>query len=122
MKDIHIVYKKEAETPLQALVRFRESEQIPQSVPLTYAGRLDPLAEGVLVVLSGEAVHEKDLVNKLDKEYESEFLFGIKTDTYDLLGIPKEINTTPPTIESVVEKITTLVGHHYFPYPPYSSK
>lgn len=122
MKDIHIVYKKEAETPLQTLIRFRQTEQIPQAVPLTYAGRLDPLAEGVLVVLSGEAVHEKDLVNKLDKEYEAEFLIGIKTDTYDLLGIPKEINTTPPTIESAVEKINSLVGCHYFPYPPYSSK
>ena len=53
---------------------------------MTYAGRLDPMASGVLLVLAGEETKNKDKYLGLDKEYDFEILFGFATDTYDILG------------------------------------
>ena len=80
------VYKNEGETPLQALDRTRLEHGIEDSVPMTYAGRLDPLAEGLLLILTGEDVHKKDEYNGLSKVYEFTILFGVATDTGDILG------------------------------------
>ena len=46
-----LVYKNIGETPLEAIERAREEENISTDVPITYAGRLDPMAEGLLLVL-----------------------------------------------------------------------
>ena len=58
---------------------------------MTYAGRLDPMAEGALIVLARNAIYEKERYLKMDKEYEGEILFGFETDTYDALGMPEKI-------------------------------
>jgi tRNA pseudouridine55 synthase len=57
---------------------------------MTYAGRLDPLASGVLLVLTGEECKKKDKYLGLDKEYELTILFGFSTDTMDVLGLIEE--------------------------------
>ncbi len=88
-----ILYKKEGETPLECINRSKEEGAIPKDVKATYAGRLDPMAEGLLIVLVGEAVHEKEKYLKLSKEYEVEVLLGMSTDTGDVLG---EIQDTKP--------------------------
>jgi tRNA pseudouridine55 synthase len=59
---------------------------------MTYAGRLDPMASGLLLILTGDETKNKEKYLKLDKEYKFEVLFGFATDTYDLLGIPKVNN------------------------------
>lgn len=81
-----ITYKKIGQTPLMALeaLRFEHPEWV--GLPMTYAGRLDPVAEGVLLVLVGEDCKEKDKYLGFTKEYELSILFGFDTDTYDLLG------------------------------------
>ena len=76
MKNIINIYKKAGETPLEAINRLRSRRPEYQDVKITYAGRLDPLAEGVLILLAGDAVYEKEKYLKLDKEYEAEILFG----------------------------------------------
>ena len=53
---------------------------------MTYAGRLDPMASGLLIVLAGEETKNKEKYLNLDKEYLFEVLFGFKTVTYDFLG------------------------------------
>ncbi len=53
---------------------------------MTYAGRLDPMASGVLLVLAGDEAKKKEKYLKLDKEYKFQVLFGFATDTYDILG------------------------------------
>ncbi|MCC6323703.1 hypothetical protein IT400_02835 [Candidatus Nomurabacteria bacterium] len=54
---------------------------------MTYAGRLDPMAEGLMLVLTGDDCVKKDEYTNLEKEYEVTVLFDFSTDTYDLLGI-----------------------------------
>ena len=96
MKKIFLLNKKEGETPLECLEGFRQEnikkKKIDKNIKMTYAGRLDPMASGLLLVLLGEETKNKEKYLKLDKEYEFEILFGFATDTYDILGIPKVNN------------------------------
>ncbi|HEY5588690.1 MAG TPA: hypothetical protein VIK86_07020 [Candidatus Paceibacterota bacterium] len=84
---INIVYKKRGQTPLDCINEVKKSNPELLHLPLTYAGRLDPLAEGVLLILIGDECYKKDEYLALPKEYEVTVLFGFATDTYDLMGL-----------------------------------
>jgi len=83
--------KKTGETPLECLERFRIANPEYKNDKLTYAGRLDPLASGLLLVLTGDECKNKDKYLSLDKEYELTILFGVATDSYDILGLIEEV-------------------------------
>jgi tRNA pseudouridine55 synthase len=51
-----------------------------------HAGTLDPIAEGLLIVLLNKAVKLSQYFLSLDKEYVTRIRLGITTDTYDLDG------------------------------------
>ncbi|MDI6740828.1 MAG: tRNA pseudouridine(55) synthase TruB, partial [Candidatus Edwardsbacteria bacterium] len=51
-----------------------------------HAGTLDPLAAGVLIVLTGQATRIARYLEELPKEYRAVIRLGIETDTYDLAG------------------------------------
>jgi tRNA pseudouridine(55) synthase len=113
------VEKKEGETPLQALERYRSKRPDLAGIPMTYAGRLDPMASGLLVLLIGEECKNRDAYTGLDKEYEFEILFGAATDTGDILGLLKEFSMIQPGVpyEEIIQE-----GVYTLPYPAYSSK
>jgi len=83
---IIVAYKKLGQTPLECLNDLKISRPDLADLPLTYAGRLDPMAEGLMLVLVGDECKKKDQYLGLDKTYEFEILVGFSTDTYDLLG------------------------------------
>ncbi|MEX0934206.1 MAG: hypothetical protein WDZ42_00215 [Candidatus Saccharimonadales bacterium] len=123
MKLVFPLYKRRGETPLETLERFRANNSEYEGVPLSYAGRLDPAASGVILVLAGEKCKEKEKYIKLPKEYRAEILLGIQTDTYDLLGVAQK--THPPEMfdsDLYVDITERFKGSHMWPYPPYSSK
>ncbi len=80
------IYKKKGETPLECIGNLKKQDENLKLLSMTYAGRLDPLAEGVLLILVGDEVNNKNEYLKLPKEYEVDILFGFGTDTYDLMG------------------------------------
>jgi len=82
--------KKTGETPLECINRFKVENPEYEGEKMTYAGRLDPLASGVLLVLTGEECKKKEKYLNLDKEYELTILFGFSTDTMDVLGLVEE--------------------------------
>ncbi len=134
------IYKKIGETPLEALTRLRENVPEYKEETLSYAGRLDPMAAGVMLVLAGEANKQREKYLNLEKDYSAEILFGISTDTYDTLGLitqmsrvtldntaqPEEENMSRVTLdifeEQVGEKIKEMKGTFSQKYPEYSSK
>lgn len=122
---IYNVYKPAGYTPLQALDMLRTKAGIPEETPLTYAGRLDPMAEGLLLVLAGEAVHRKDEFLRLDKTYVVTALLGVETDSFDLLGIPKQVipHLTSPTLgeEQIQRVLASYIGEVTLSLPLYSS-
>ena len=126
MSQILNLYKERGETPLARLDRLRDSYRKYLSSTLSYLGRLDPMAEGVLLV----AVDEENLNRKqylaLPKVYEVDILLGVSTDTYDVLGKITDIisrTTHPrPHILELGAFLETKVGAQIQKYPPYSSK
>ena len=116
---MHIVYKEVGETPLQCLQRLLNTAKN----TYTYAGRLDPMAEGLLLVLENEECKQAKQYHNLTKAYTYSFITGISTDTYDCLGKITDIdNNKKPLDKEVRQAIGDLINTQTFPYPPYSSK
>lgn len=119
MQRVLNLYKKEGETPLERIGRFKDENPQYKDEKMTYAGRLDPMAEGVLLVLVGEECKNKDKYLSLYKEYEFEILQGFQTDTYDILGLPKQKSWASDT--QLFVDWSSLIGNIKLEYPPYSS-
>lgn len=120
---MYLLYKKKGETPLECIERLRFEKKIDSKIPLTYAGRLDPMAEGLLVCLSGQECKEKDKFTSLSKTYIFEILVGFSTDTYDILGlITNNMRKCHIIEDEFIEKLNLFLGTHIQKYPPYSSK
>lgn len=121
-----ILDKEAGETPLECIERFRALNIEYRMLPMTYAGRLDPMAEGVLLVLVGDECKNKDKYLKLDKEYEVEVLFGFETDTGDVLGKVKsqksEVKTESQNFKVLNIELQKFKGKFVQEYPAYSSK
>lgn len=118
------VYKPLGWTPLHALSRLKLTSPALQGKKLAYAGRLDPMAEGVLLVLVGEECKKREHYQQLPKKYEVTILFGFSTDSYDLLGkvtTTKQIANSNTLLHAAQRKISDLLGKYTQPFPPYSS-
>jgi len=121
------LYKEKGETPLERINRFKFGNPEYNKVKMTYAGRLDPMAEGVLLVLSGEEIKNKQNYLNLKKEYETEILFGFSTDSFDALGIVTN-DSRREEIEKIEEgffsqdTLNKFTGKFSQKYPPFSSK
>ena len=104
------------------LDRFRVEHPQYREDRLTYAGRLDPLAEGLVILLSGDDLHRKNDYVSLDKDYEVTFIIGCATDTYDALGIAGDFVPFQVSVEDLRHQIVNMIGPMQQAYPPYSSK
>lgn len=125
-KNLIVLNKKEGETPLEALEVFRRKNKKYKDAKMTYAGRLDPMASGVLILLADEEIKDKEKYLKLDKEYEFEVLFGFATDTYDILGKVKlarqDLASKKELEKKIKENLKYFTGKFIQKYPIYSSK
>jgi len=122
-KDVHLVYKKLGETPLECIGRFRIENPEYMDSKITYAGRLDPMAEGLLILLTNEKVNEKQKFLDLTKTYQFEILWGFKTDTLDLLGrVVKKSDSLEFKEVAIKEYLNKSIGKFEQIYPVYSSK
>ena len=123
MNTVVNLYKRVGETPLEALTRLRNENPLLKDQKMTYAGRLDPMAKGVLIVLVGDAVYDKDNYTALPKKYDFELLLGVETDTLDVLGCVEKIeNTAFPSKEELEKAMSLYRGVIDQKYPLYSSK
>lgn len=117
------LYKNLGETPRERLERLRNQKPLYEREVLSYAGRLDPMAEGVMLCLVGAANKRREEYLDLSKEYVVDILFGASTDTYDVLG--KVMNTgdsaaiTKVAVENCLNQFRGRVSQEY---PPFSSK
>ncbi|TSC70917.1 MAG: tRNA pseudouridine55 synthase [Parcubacteria group bacterium Gr01-1014_46] len=121
-KDVYVVYKNLGETPLECIQRFKKNKPEFGSSSVTYAGRLDPMAEGLLILLTNEKVNEKEKYLDLPKTYEFEVLWGFETDTLDILGKISNSKFQISKQEEVEDYLKKTVGKFEQKYPDYSSK
>lgn len=117
------VYKFSQETPLACIHRTKQAFPYYEDLPMTYAGRLDPMAEGLLILLAGEECKQKDTYLQLEKVYTVDILLGVGTDTHDLLGVVTEqkqvIGSWKDNFDALLAE---FVGVQNQQYPVYSSK
>ncbi|KKS29971.1 MAG: tRNA pseudouridine synthase B [candidate division WWE3 bacterium GW2011_GWE2_43_18] len=89
-----------------------------------HAGTLDPMAEGVLIVLTNDDTQKQAKFMEMEKEYIAEIAFGAETPTYDLEILP-HLNTEPKS-EELFEKLREILpmftGEIEQSVPPYSAK
>jgi len=57
----------------------------------THTGTLDPMAEGVVIVLTAEDRFQKANFSDWKKTYQFEIMLGVDTDSLDLLGLSTKI-------------------------------
>ncbi|MFA5838885.1 MAG: hypothetical protein WC849_03035 [Candidatus Paceibacterota bacterium] len=122
MKKVLNLYKKIGETPLKRLDRFKTKNPKYQKEKMSYVGRLDPMAEGVLLVVVGEENKKREKYLNLDKEYEFEALLGIKSDTYDILGLVEFVKNEQKEKTNIETELLKFVGKRKQKYPMFSSK
>ncbi|HEV8666445.1 MAG TPA: hypothetical protein VN665_01175 [Candidatus Paceibacterota bacterium] len=117
------LYKELGETPRERLERLRTQKPHFEHEVLSYAGRLDPMAEGVMLCLVGSANSRREEYLNMNKEYTLDVLFGFETDTYDLLGKVIESGEVEHiTKGSINTALNEFRGKLNQEYPPYSSK
>ena len=81
------------------------------------------MASGKLLVLIGDECKRQSEYHGLDKEYEFSVLFGISSDTADVLGRLRTLSLVPTvSSEQLAEVAEDLVGDIELPYPHFSSK
>lgn len=88
-----------------------------------HAGTLDPLAEGVLVVLTDKDTKRQEEFMKKDKVYEAEVLLGAFSESFDLEKPPTFSEIAPVLDQAKLEAIlNSMHGELTLPAPIYSAK
>ena len=100
MNTIILINKPISLTPLQAIRRLQSLHPELEGEKIGYAGRLDPMAEGLLLLLVSDENKKRKEYERLPKTYEFEVLLGIETDSYDVLGIITKVDATSLKIEN----------------------
>ena len=70
-----------------------------------HAGTLDPFAEGVLMLCTGEYTKKVESFMDKEKEYEATIKLGIETDTLDLTGKITKKNLIPNLTSKKINKV-----------------
>lgn len=87
---IHLVHKTVGQSSFDVIRGFkhRAFEAGQKKLALGHGGTLDPFADGLLLVLAGQATRLMELMHPLPKTYLAEVAWGIETDTCDRQGQP----------------------------------
>ena len=116
------IYKEKNWTSFDVVAKVRNLLKVKR---VGHAGTLDPLAEGVLVVLTDFDTKKQDDFLKMSKEYITEIAFGAESPTYDLEMVPvfvgKQVNAKE--LKDLIDKILPkYIGEFEQTAPPYSAK
>lgn len=114
-------FKPLGKTPLDVINQIKLKNPHLKNTKMAYAGRLDPLANGVLLILVGEECKNRDFYQNLKKNYEFELLLGLSTDSFDSMGIVTNLPVTTDKFDDLEKIKMAILGIKEQEYPPYSS-
>lgn len=89
---LYLIHKPVGATSFQLVQAFMADEakdaaaERRKPLPLCHGGTLDPFAEGLLLMLVGQATRLMDLFHAAPKVYEADLAWGLETDNGDLNG------------------------------------
>lgn len=112
-------YKPRGKTSFQIVSLVR---RLTQTKRVGHAGTLDPMAEGVLVVLLGRATKLSERLMASEKTYRGEITLGLRTETADITGRILEEKIVPLlSSDQITESLQSFVGKIVQKTPPYSA-
>src|SRR2546430_9112790 len=92
-------------------------------LPACHGGALDPFAEGLLLILAGQATRLMDLLHPVPKTYVAEIAWGSETDSGDFLGqmtkSSKSLTVTSAQLDAALQQ---FLGWHEQVPPATSNK
>ena len=89
---------------------------------ISYIGRLDPLASGIIIYLEGDELKDRDKYMNMDKTYKFNLVIGMTTDTGDCLGMIQNIQSVNTiNISILIEIFREFIGEYEQRYPIYSA-
>jgi len=100
---------------IRAIKRIFYESTLPQKkdspVKLGHAGTLDPMANGVLLILFNEATKIVPFLAEQKKEYIAEIRLGIRTDTDDITGkVLEEKNVPAIPLKQIKQALSKFQG------------
>lgn len=99
------IYKEKGWTSHDVVAKLKG---VLKTKKIGHAGTLDPLAEGVLVVLTNEDTKRQSEFMGMEKEYLAEIAFGAQSPTYDLEG-PVSFSDKSINANEIKEKLEDLL-------------
>lgn len=113
-----LVRKPSGITSHDVVARLR---RILKTKSVGHAGTLDPLAEGLMVALVGEATKLSQYILEDDKGYQLKARFGLETDTLDITGEVLKTSPVDATTEQIRSEALSLQGLMSLKVPIYSA-
>ncbi len=92
------------------------------NVKAGHTGTLDPIATGLLIVLTGRRTKEASSFLTLDKRYEVKARLGVETDTFDCDGKILQQSDARIAKEKLEEVMKRFRGEIWQVPPPFSAK
>jgi tRNA pseudouridine55 synthase len=124
---IYLVHKRVGDTSFSWVRTFLQEVEAAgltkRQLPLCHGGTLDPFAEGLLLMLVGEATRLMDHLHAAPKTYEAEVVWGTETDTGDLHGkVTLKGDASGLTPERLDAALVPFLGWHEQVPPATSAK
>jgi tRNA pseudouridine55 synthase len=109
---IHLVHKAVGQSSFDVIRGFkrRAFEAGQKKLALGHGGTLDPFADGLLLVLAGQATRLMELMHPLPKTYVAEVAWGVETDTCDLHGKPVAESDLRPSRAALDAVLAPFLG------------
>jgi len=118
MDDILLVDKPKGLTSSRVVELMRRKLKVKAG----HTGTLDPIATGLLIVLTGRRTKEASSFLTLNKSYEVKARLGMQTDTFDCDGKILQQNDATITKEELEEVLKEFRGETWQVPPPFSAK
>jgi tRNA pseudouridine(55) synthase len=114
---IEIINKSSGITMNQLIKKYIEDNNVSRNETISkvcFAGRLDPMARGQVLLLLNDECKKIDNYKHLNKTYQFEIILGIQTTSDDPLGIIQNIKNIE---SSDLIKLKNLILDTSYPYP-----
>lgn len=91
-------------------VRAKLKDVHNKKIKVGHCGTLDPIASGLLILVSGKLTKRAGELTKMDKIYEAEATLGASSSTYDSEGELEVISTRKPSLNEVKTQLLKFKG------------
>jgi tRNA pseudouridine55 synthase len=118
MNDILLVDKPKGLTSSRVVQLIRRQFKVKAG----HTGTLDPIATGLLIILTGKRTKQASLFLQLDKAYEVKAILGLETDTFDSEGRVLRQSDRQVTREELEKVLIDFHGDIWQVPPPFSAK